>query len=265
MTTPQNLLNEFVEIYVTNETEGGEYGALAHLAPTMTADEAYTVQFAGHRSVDQRSLGPSTGKKIATTNAATQEMLGLSESAYGELLRRYGNCEWWLVSATRFANGRVECELAFKLARPLQGPGVGPADVIAATEAVCPCARVSRPAHDRLAALSGGSDLYDGLAKHYVLADEGTAPAGLDLIAQTVTLHNGDEMVAEGTGKAVLGDPVGAVAWLANKMAEHERSLPARGYCVDRFHDATLTLCGWRSRLEADFAGLGKVAISITG
>ena len=263
MTTPQSLLDEFVEIYVTNETEGGEYGALAHLAPAMTEDEAYAVQFAAiDRLIEMGAT--STGKKIAATNAATQEMLGLSESAYGALLDSTEIANGGSVSATRFANGRVECELAFKLARPLQGPGVGPADVLAATEAVYPALELA-DLRTTGGPLSRAEVIcYNGLAKHYILADEGIAPAGLDLIAQTVTLHNGGEMVAEGTGEAVLGDPVGAVAWLANKMVEHERGLQAGDIVLTGSMTPPLPFAAG-DEFEADFTGLGKVAICITG
>jgi 2-keto-4-pentenoate hydratase len=261
MATPKNLLNEFCEIFVRNETKGGEYGSLANLAPEMTEDEAYSVQFA---AIDRMVAGGavSTGKKIAATNEASQQMLGLAEPAYGELLDATEIANGGTVSARRFTTGRIECELAFKLAAPLQGPMVAAADVIAATEAIYPSLELVDLRTTGWPLSMAEVICYNGLAKHYVLGDAGVAPASLDLIAQTVTLQKDGAQVAEGSGIAVLGDPLAAVAWLANKLAEQERSLQAGDIVLTGSMTPPLPFAAG-DRFEADFPGIGKVAVAI--
>ena len=49
----------------------------------------------------------------------------------------------------------------------------------------------------------------------------------VDLLEEAVVLARDGEAIAEGRGEMALGGPLNAVAWLANRLAERDRSLQA--------------------------------------
>src|SRR5829696_9202334 len=64
----------------------------------------------------------------------------------------------------------------------------------------------------------------NGVAARFVLGEQRLSVEGLDLPNTKVVLKKNGEEIASATGAAVLGDPARAVAWLANKLAEHHQS-----------------------------------------
>ena len=90
-----------------------------------------------------------------------------------------------------------------------------------------------------------------------MLGSERVRPSELDIGAVAATLHRNGEVVAEGRGDAVLGDPAIAVAWLAGKVASFGVRLLAGdivlpGSCT-RAIDARPG-----DEFHAEFAGLGS-------
>ena len=75
----------------------------------------------------------------------------------------------------------------------------------------------------------------------------------------TLTTANGE---ASGTGEKVLGDPVEAVRWLANELAEHGRSLKA-GDVVITGAAAAVREPGTGDAV-ADFGDLGTLTLRLT-
>jgi len=75
-----------------------------------------------------------------------------------------------------------------------------------------------------------------------------------------VVLKKNGEEVASATGAAVLGDPPRAVAWLANKLAEHHQSLKA-GDIVLPGSMTPIYPVGTADRVEAEFDVLGSVSV----
>ncbi|MCB0062770.1 MAG: fumarylacetoacetate hydrolase family protein, partial [Caldilineaceae bacterium] len=84
-----------------------------------------------------------------------------------------------------------------------------------------------------------------------------------DLATHQVALLVNDKQFDSGTGAAVLGHPLNALAWLANELPRHGKQLAGgdlvtTGVCMDvYFAEAGDRLC-------ADFGALGKVELSIT-
>jgi 2-keto-4-pentenoate hydratase len=70
-------------------------------------------------------------------------------------------------------------------------------------------------------------------------------------------------LTATGSSDAVLGNPANAVAWSANKLAEHGQRLEAGhvvipGSCTKAFDVAA------GNSVEARFAGLGSVTVEFS-
>jgi 2-keto-4-pentenoate hydratase len=134
-------------------------------------------------------------------------------------------------------------------------------DVLAATDWVAPAIEIidSRIRDWRIRLPDTIAD--NASSAGVVLGAARVRPDELDLTAiDAVLFHDGEE-VDRGTSGAVLGNPVTAVAWLANKVAAFGVKLEAGhvvmpGSCT-RAHDV-----GPGDHVRADFAGLGSVEVT---
>ena len=96
-----------------------------------------------------------------------------------------------------------------------------------------------------------------------VLGEPVAAPwRGLNLSAHRVTGYRNGEKVAEGTGKAVLGDPRAALTWFVNEAARHCGGVKAgqfvtTGTCIVPIAVAPGDL------VRADYGSLGSIEAAI--
>ncbi len=103
----------------------------------LTDNDAYAVQYA----LIERLKGQGEvvrGHKVALTTQAARAHLGVDEPCFGHILdaRVYANGAE--VPLAELADPHCEAEIAFMLGEDLKGPGVTPAQVMAATRAVLP-------------------------------------------------------------------------------------------------------------------------------
>lgn len=161
------------------------------------------------------------GKKIGVTSAAVQEMLGVFQPDFGFLTSKmeYANNSSVKIEGN-LIQPRAEAEIAFLLKQDLVGPGVTESDVLAATECIMPCFEIvdSRIQDWKI-------KIQDTIADNascgvYVLGNEKTDPKQVDLPEATVKVFKNGEPLSTGKGSAVQGDPLTAVAWLANTLGE---------------------------------------------
>jgi 2-keto-4-pentenoate hydratase len=166
------------------------------------------------------------GWKVGLTSAVGGRA-GAPGPIYGQLLSDMVVADGDPVPVARLRSPEVEGEIAFVLERPLRGPGVTVADVLAATRGV-------RPAIEIIAGRLDGGDhvpcdfIADNAASALAVLGGSLLPVGgLDLRLVGMAQWRGDDLVATGAGARVLGHPAAAVAWLANALAAAERQLDA--------------------------------------
>lgn len=194
--------------------------------PDMTVDDGYAVQ----RAILARKVARGDrviGKKVGLTSKANQDVFGVHEPVYGQLLASGVQAEHVPVHTARLIQPIIECELTFVMRRRLVGPGVTVPDVIRATEGIMPSLELG---DSRMRAWIGRAKLPD------IVADS-CGNAGIIVGGELHSLHNFDlrytgmvvekngDIVATGATGAVLGNPAQAVAWLANKLAAVELAL----------------------------------------
>lgn len=186
--------------------------------PTITIDDAYyiSLRMLNRRLADGEAV---VGKKIGVTSAVVQQMLGVHQPDFG-----------FLTDAMTFAEGvdvpiaghliqpKAEAEIGFRLKQDLQGPGVTEADVLAATECIMPCFEIvdSRIDNWRIAIQDTVAD--NASCGVYVLGGDEVDPREYDLAALHIRVWKNGEFLSEGFGSAVQGNPLTAVAWLANTL-----------------------------------------------
>ncbi|MGW4487929.1 2-keto-4-pentenoate hydratase [Amycolatopsis sp. NPDC004368] len=153
---------------------------------------------------------------------------------------------------------RAEIEIAFILGRPVSGPGVTAADVLAATDAVAPAFEIvdSRWAGGPTTLAMLVAD--NSLASHVVVGPRVPVPGGLSGVACVL---NVDDRVVPGSAAAVMnGDPAAAVAWLANHLASADEEIPAGSVVLTGTLCAPTPFVGGET-LVAEVSGLGGLTL----
>lgn len=236
---------------------------LTNRFPGLTVPEAYRIQQA---NVERRLKRGEhvVGHKIGLTARAMQEMFGVNEPDYGHLLDTMLHDERVPLDLGTLIDPQIEIEPAFVLGSKLQGPNVGVADVLAATEYVCVCFEVidSRIIDWRVRLQDTVAD--NGSSARVVLGAFKADPNALELDNLGTELEL-DGVVREiGNTSAILGHPANGIAWLANRISEFGLTLDA-GHVV---LPGTCTRCvriGGHSRVAGRIEGLGEVTLQLVG
>ena len=190
--------------------------------PSNTIDydfeDAYQVR---RRLVDHliSAGGRPKGHKIGFTSEAMQKMYGMTGPDFGILLDTMFAPEDQPVRVTHLSNTRAEPEIAFELARPLEGPGLTATDVLAATAWLRAAVEVI---DSRVGAMKAGAN--DSLADNagagwVILGKTALRPDQVDLTALTLSMDvDGQHQSAPATD--VMGHPAVPLAFLAGKLTE---------------------------------------------
>jgi 2-oxopent-4-enoate/cis-2-oxohex-4-enoate hydratase len=161
------------------------------------------------------------GKKIGVTSKPVQEMLGVFQPDFGFLTNtmEYPNGAEIPVAGNLIAP-KAEGEIAFRLKKDLVGPGVTEADVLDATETIIPCFEIvdSRIEDWKIKIQDTVAD--NASCGVYVLSENEVDPRDFDLPKLHMKIYKNGEFHSEGLGSAVQGNPLTAVAWLANTLGE---------------------------------------------
>ena len=185
--------------------------------PDMTIEDAYHVQ---QRMIARRlEKGDRViGKKIGVTSKAVMNMLGVHQPDFGYLLDSMVFNEGESVDMDTLIQPKAEGEIAFLLKRDLMGPGVGVADVLAATEGVMACFEIvdSRIQDWKIKIQDTVAD--NASCGVFVLGDQLVDIADLDLALAGMVLEKNGEIVVTGAGAATMAHPVNAMVWLTNML-----------------------------------------------
>jgi 2-oxo-hept-3-ene-1,7-dioate hydratase len=231
--------------------------------PDMTIEDAYRVQRA---LVALRTAGGAVvqARKIGLTSRTMQQAVSISEPDYGVIFDDMFFEDGGIVPFERFIRPRVEVELAFVLDRPLKGPGVTALDVLDSTRWVTPAleildARVqmSDPETGHLRTIV--DTIADNAADAgIVVGGRAIRPDACDLRRVAALLYVNEAIEETGVAAAVLNHPANGVAWLANKLAPYDESLPpGQVILAGSFTRPVFARAG--DVFHADFGELGAV------
>ena len=230
--------------------------------PEIDVVDAYEIQLLNIRRRLQAGAGVR-GHKVGLSSKAMQDMMGVDEPDYGHLLTDMEVSSDEPVPAERYCFPRVEVEVAFVLGETLPGAGCTEDDVLQATEYVAPAIELidSRIADWDIKIADTIAD--NASSAGFVLGPERVSPHDVDLRGIDAVLMRNGEKVAEGRSDAVLGNPVTAVAWLADKVAGFGVTLEA-GHVIlpGSMHRAIDVRPG--DDFLADFEGFGSVSLTFT-
>jgi 2-keto-4-pentenoate hydratase len=158
------------------------------------------------------------GHKIGLTSKAMRGMLGATEPDYGTIFD-----DWFVPEGGTFTlrgqSRLVEVETAFVMREPLAGPSVTAADVIRATDFVLPALEIVGMRQTG----RGPSMLVDSISDAaacagLVLGGRPVRLTDIDIRRVGATLSINGTIEESGVNSAVMGNPINAVVWLANKL-----------------------------------------------
>jgi 2-keto-4-pentenoate hydratase len=225
----------------------------------LSLSDAYATQDALGAELARRGERP-IGWKLAATSPTGQAVMGVKGPAYGFLpANQYASGAE--LSAGGFVDLRIEAEVAFKMGSELVGPDV---TATSALSAVCS----ALPAFEVLDFVySGTPRAADYIANSIhgqavVLGNPFVSLQGLDLASEEVLVENNGEVVGTYTAADVMGNPLNALAWLANQFASRGRTLK-RGDIVISGGISKLLRPKAGDFINATFTHLGSVAIKV--
>ena len=183
----------------------------------ITIEDAYQIQL----RMIQRRLDAGehvVGKKIGVTSKVVMDMLKVNQPDFGHLLSGMVYNEGQPISVSTMIAPKAEAEVAFILARDLEGPGVTAADVLRATDCVMPCFEIvdSRIKDWKIKIQDTVAD--NASCGVLTLGGLRKSPRDLDLALAGMVLEKNGEIISTSCGASVQGSPVNAVAWLANTL-----------------------------------------------
>lgn len=233
---------------------------LSRLLPGLDLADAYAIQ---QDNIDRRLADGASvvGHKVGLTAAAMQQLLGVDQPDFGQLLDDMVHRDGSTVLAARYCAPRIEPEICFRLARRLRGPDVTVEEVLDATEAVAPALEIvdSRIRDWKITLVD---TVADNASSAGLVCGPWTPTAyAPDLAAVTADLIIDGEQVASGSGREVLGHPAAAVAWLANTLAAFGTALEP-GHVVLPGTMTTAPFVGAGQKVEARFGALGPVSVT---
>jgi len=252
-------IQEAVELLIAARGDHRRLDAFPPSCRPETFEDGHAIQEAFVRAWSV----PIAGYKIGCTSPQTQKLLGAPAPFPGRIFAPVRLNSPAKVAAKAFHKLGIEPEFAFTLARDLPGRATPyTRDEVAAA----------------VAAVHGAIELVDtrwndwfkvGVAS--IVADNG-ANGGLilgppvadwrkiDLPKAMATLRFDDKVVAEGTGAAVLGNPLDALVWLANHLSGRGYGLKA-GEAVTTGTVASVYFAEPGMIVTADFGPIGKVEL----
>ena len=232
--------------------------------PDISVEDAYRISL---YMLHLREAGGERviGKKIGVTSKPVQDMLGVFQPDFGFLTdaMQFADDATVSISQTGLIQPKAEGEIAFMLKSDLQGPGVTRADVLAATAWVAPCFEIvdSRIRDWKIKIQDTVAD--NASCGVFVIGQQHTAPAALDLAAARMQLWHNGQLAGTGMGAAVQGHPAEAVAWLANTLGAFDIPFKA-GEIILSGSLAPLVTAVAGDRFTMQIEGLGGCSINFS-
>ncbi len=181
-------------------------------------DEAYAIREV-FEEIEVARRGAVAGYKIGLTTPIMQRLCGVDEPCYGAIFAREVHHRRAELPVANYCRLGIETEIAVRLGADLPQGG-GPERVAAAVESVMAAIELLedlRHDYKRLtaAAMVAGNVWNAGV----VLGPPVNEWRALDLARLTAQLTINGREIGRGTGGDVMGNPLNALAWLADKRA----------------------------------------------
>lgn len=222
----------------------------------LTLDQAYAIQLA---LIDRRMAQGEKhiGWKVGLTAKPIQEQFGFHEPVFGCILESVPSGA--TLKASELIAPGFESELCLRMGTGLSGT-VTMDQARTAVAGVHPSLEIIETRGDLSAQI--GLAMADNAQQKTVVLGE-AVPLGdkaLEQVACRVSMN--DAVVAEGTGAAVLGNPLNSVVWLAGKLQQFGRSIRAGDIIMSGSFVRQFPLVAG-DRVRVEYSGIGDVEVRV--
>lgn len=235
---------------------------LTAVRPDLTVADAYAIQ--SETTALRLAAGDSiVGYKLGLTSKPMQDLLGVDEPDYAPVFLSGLVEDGGAIGLGRFIQAKAEAEIAVVLHRPLRGPGVTTVEAAQAIGGAVAAIELvdSRVADWKIKLADTIADMASSAA--VALGARVVPVAELDLRVVGMAITRNGELMGTGAGAAALGNPIRAVAWLANTLAPYRVTLEAGQFVMTgALHAAFEVQPG--DVVRAEFDRLGPVTVRIT-
>lgn len=236
---------------------------LAVRFPGIDVIDAYEIQ--RHNIARKLATGATIcGHKVGLSSPVMQQMMGVDEPDYGHLLTDMVVEDGATIDLSNYCDPRIEVEVGFVLSSALPAADCTEADVVAATDHVVAAIELidSRILNWQIGIADTIAD--NASSAGFVLGAQRRSPSDVDLANIEAVLYAGPQSseieVTRGNSAAVLGNPLTAVAWLANTVGAFGVRLEA-GHVVLPGSCTRAVDVAAGQRFQAEFGGLGSVSL----
>ena len=205
----------------------------------------------------------ASGYKLGLTSLPMQKLLGVDQPDFSPIFSSTIYPDGATLSMENFIAPRVEAEIAVVLKEGLAGPHCTPTQVYQATAGLLAAIEI---VDSRI--IDWQIKIADTIAD---LASNGAIALSSNLIpidsfdsrlVGMVFTKNG-HVIATGAGAAALGDPLAAVAWLANTLAPLGVTLPVGSVIMTGALHAMVPMAPG-DIFRAEFAHLGPITLRVS-
>ncbi|MCS6881680.1 MAG: fumarylacetoacetate hydrolase family protein [Oscillochloridaceae bacterium] len=260
MILDQSTIVELASMYLRAERDAAPVPPWRERFPGVTEDDAYAIQNELLR-LHLANGATLAGWKAGATNPGAQATFELRDAVYGRLLSERRLSSGVTLPMAALIHPRVECEVAFVLARDLSGPGVTPEAALAAVQGMVAAFEIVDSRTTGWAAKMPELIADNVFQARYVLSERVVPVTDVDLAALEVVLFRNGQEAARARGASVLGSPANALAWMANRIAAHGHALRA-GQVVLAGSLTPLVPCAPGDTFEAVFDHLGPIRVT---
>ncbi len=221
-----------------------------------------------HELVDRLEAqygGSGIGYKIACTNVYAQQLLNTDAPVFGRLSSCFTRPSPASIDGRDFAMLGIEPEFAFRISRdvPIQGAPYSAETITDFVAGVIPAIELVGHRFSDWSVFDAPTLVADNAVHQaWIRGREVNNWRHLDLSEHAVDLFVNGDVALSGSGANVLGNPLSALAWLANELPRWDRSLKAgdlvtTGTCTDVY------TANIGDRIRADFGELGSVDLAL--
>lgn len=262
----QDHIQQATQFLLEEHSNRRPFGPILAPCAPASVEDAYAIQDAFTAKLGDIHA-PVAGYKIALTTPDMQQFVGLQEPVAGVIFAQTVHDSPFAIRYADYLHLVMECEIAMRMgtALPASHAPFGRDRVAEAVGAVMVAIELLDDRHVNYSLLA--DQVLSGIADNIwnvgiVLGVPISDWRLLDLAGVQGTLRVNGNVVAEGYGRAAMGNPLDALTWLANSLAGRGKHLDA-GMIISTGNIAATELLQPGDAILAEIEGLGEVDIKV--
>lgn len=232
--------------------------------PNVDEAVAYDLQEALIRKKCKEEQATIAGWKLGLTSKAKQKMIGISEPSYGVLLNNMDITAEETHSLHPFIHAKIEPEIAFIFDKDIKGEYITPAQILDGVKYVMPAFEIIDSRFERFKFSKFDAIADNSSSSRFILGHQCISPKTIDLRLCGMVFRKNGEVVATSTGAAVMGNPLSAIAWMANKLAKRNQYIQEGQVVLSGSLSEAIEITP-NDNFSAEFDGLGTVHAKFKG